>query len=223
LSLPAPVEITSAQALVSADNAFVLFVNGQEVSRSAPGSETWRNPKKFEFSSTLHAGDNIIGVVAENTSDQANPAGIIGRFEIRSTSGEVIHVIDTDHSWQVSKEPSEGWNVSPDVPGEWVAAEEIARYGEAPWGRLGTTAIRQADPFEGMFTLPEGIDQAQSRICIEMEGVYEGARLTVNGSYAGGVIGAPYRIDITKHLKPGENTLLVEPYAPEKVWVSAYE
>lgn len=223
LSLPAPAEIASAQGFVSADNTFVLFVNGQEVSRGAPGSEAWRNPRKFEFAPALHAGDNIIAIAAENTSDEANPAGIIGRFEIRSTAGEAIHVIDTDDSWQASKEASDGWNVSRDVPGEWVAAEEIARYGEAPWGRLGTPPTRPADPFEGVFTLPEGINLAKSRICIEMEAVCEGARLTVNGSYAGGVIGAPYRVDITKHLKPGENTLLIEPYAPEKVRVSAYE
>jgi len=223
VSLPEPSEIASTQALVSADNAFTLFVNGKEVGRSAPGGEAWRNPQKIDFADALRGGENVIAIAAENTSDSANPAGVIGRFEIRSTSGEVVSLIDTDDSWLASRKVSEGWNLSADAPGEWVAAEEIAQYGEAPWGRIGTSELRPADPFEGTFNLAESIDPAKSRVYVEMEGIYEGARLTVNDTYAGGVIGAPFRVEITRHVKAGENRLLIEPYAPKKVGVGVYE
>ncbi|MFO7975199.1 MAG: hypothetical protein R6V12_11255, partial [Candidatus Hydrogenedentota bacterium] len=223
ITLPAPSDIAFAQALVSADNAFTLFVNGKEIGGSAPGSESWRRPQKFDFGDALRGGNNVFAIAAENTSDETNPAGVIGRFEVRSTSGEVVAMFDIDDSWQASIQPRKNWNSSTDVSGEWVQAEEIATYGQAPWGRIAKTELRPAHPFESVFTLPENVDLAESRVCIEMEGVYEGARLTVNGAYAGGVIGAPYRLAITKHLKHGKNTILIEPYTPKDVRVAVYE
>jgi hypothetical protein len=38
------------------------------------------------------------------------------------------------------------------------------------------------------------------------------AAVTVNGAYAGGFIGAPCRLDITKSLKAGANTLGTKPF-----------
>lgn len=36
--------------------------------------------------------------------------------------------------------------------------------------------------------------------------------MTVNGAYAGGFIGAPYRLDITRLVKSGTNTLETKPF-----------
>ena len=44
-----------------------------------------------------------------------------------------------------------------------------------------------------------------------MEGE-KSAAVTVNGAYAGGFIGAPYRLDITKSVKAGANTLEAKPF-----------
>ncbi len=41
------------------------------------------------------------------------------------------------------------------------------------------------------------------------------ARVTVNGQYAGGFIGKPFRLDVTKHLKPGVNRIDITPFAPK--------
>ena len=38
------------------------------------------------------------------------------------------------------------------------------------------------------------------------------AAVTVNGAYAGGFIGAPYRLDITHAVKAGANTLEAKPF-----------
>ncbi|HQH69975.1 MAG TPA: glycosyl hydrolase [Candidatus Hydrogenedentes bacterium] len=223
VTLPDAPGIASAQALVSADNAFTLFVNGQEVGRSAPGDESWRHPQTFQFADALHAGANVLAIAAENTSDKRNPAGVIGRFEFRFRSGQPALIADVDATWQASREAIEGWNSALESPGMWVAASPVAKYGDGPWGRLGASEIPPADPFTGTFSLPESIDVAKARVCIEMEGLHEGARLTLNGTYAGGVIGAPFRIDVTRHLAAGENTLVIEPYAPERVRVAVYE
>ena len=48
-------------------------------------------------------------------------------------------------------------------------------------------------------------------VCDGTEGE-NSAAVTVNGAYVGGFIGAPYRVDITKAVKPGVNTLEAKPF-----------
>ena len=48
-------------------------------------------------------------------------------------------------------------------------------------------------------------------VCDGTEGE-RSAAVTVNGVYAGGFIGAPYRVDITRMVKPGANTLEAKPF-----------
>jgi len=42
------------------------------------------------------------------------------------------------------------------------------------------------------------------------------ARVTVNGQYAGGFIGKPFRLDVTRHLRPGTNRVDIAPFAPKR-------
>ena len=75
----------------------------------------------------------------------------------------------------------------------------------------------KADPFVGHCDLPAGIDLAHSRVYLECDALTpeEAARITVNDAYAGGFLGRPLRLEITKHLKPGPNTIRIEPFAPK--------
>ena len=80
-----------------------------------------------------------------------------------------------------------------------------------------------ADPFRGHFAVPADVDPAKCRVCLEMDGLPDdSAAVTVNGVYAGGVIGRPLRLDITRHLKPGENTVVIEPLAPKSARIVVY-
>jgi hypothetical protein len=51
----------------------------------------------------------------------------------------------------------------------------------------------------------------------------EAARISINGEYAGGFIAQPLRIDLSKHLKAGKNTLRIEPFAPESCRLTIYQ
>jgi hypothetical protein len=83
--------------------------------------------------------------------------------------------------------------------------------------------VAAADPFRGHFAFPADADPATSRVCLEMDGLPDdAAAVRVNGVYAGGVIGRPLRLEITGHLKPGENVVLIEPLAPKSVRVAFY-
>lgn len=74
-------------------------------------------------------------------------------------------------------------------------------------------------PFTGSCKLPDGVSPGTERVYLEMDGLApeEAARITINGSPAGGFIGRPFRLDVTRHLKPGENTIKIEPFAPKSV------
>ncbi|NLG00348.1 MAG: hypothetical protein GX565_09380 [Lentisphaerae bacterium] len=50
----------------------------------------------------------------------------------------------------------------------------------------------------------------------------EAAEVRLNGAYAGGFIGKPGRVEITRFLKPGRNTVRIEPFAVEKVQVEVH-
>ncbi|MEN6449426.1 MAG: glycosyl hydrolase [Thermoguttaceae bacterium] len=81
---------------------------------------------------------------------------------------------------------------------------------------LTLSPVKAADPFRGRVTIPADVDLAHCRVYLQMDDLPgEAAAVTVNSQRAGGLIGRPLRLDITRHLKSGENTILIEPLAPK--------
>ncbi|MCP4640826.1 MAG: hypothetical protein GY851_10350 [bacterium] len=221
MTLPDDNAVTSAPFLLSADNEFVLHVNGVEIGRNDPGLEAWRTPKLLDMAKALRPGVNAIAIEAVNATDQASPAGLIGAYHIEFADGARMEGA-VDSSWTSSKEKARGWAKPGFDDSGWKKAREVAVYGDRPWGPIGSNPILLADPFIGECVLPNGSLDGAMRACLEMEGVQEGAAVHINGSYAGGCIGAPFRLDVTRLLKPGKNTVEIEPYAPRRVQVAFY-
>ena len=89
---------------------------------------------------------------------------------------------------------------------------------ESPATSLGSASKITRSPFaesvatELAFALPEL--KSGERVyfaCDDVEGE-KSAAVTVNGAYAGGFIGKPYRLDITKAVETGANTLETKPF-----------
>ncbi len=80
--------------------------------------------------------------------------------------------------------------------------------------------------FQGEAVVPEWALKPGLRVflaCEMADGAAEdAAAVRVNGAYAGGFIGKPYRVEITRYLTPGRNTVKIEPFAVEKVRVEVY-
>jgi hypothetical protein len=220
ITLPENAVIENAAMMITADNHFILTVNGRGVGAGKGGSESWRNPQTIDVASALKPGENLIAIAAKNTTDTPSPAGLIAAYRIELAGAPPV-TGSVDAAWRCLREKPEGWDKPECDDSAWPMARAIADFGAAPWGRLGRESIRQADPFEGVFTL-DGQPDSSLRYCIEMAGVHEGVNLTVNGVYAGGAIGAPFRIDVTDLLKQGENRLHIEPYAPDQVRLTIY-
>jgi hypothetical protein len=70
--------------------------------------------------------------------------------------------------------------------------------------------------FQGFIEMPSDAlvrDRRAILVCEMDAGVPEdAAAVRINGAHAGGWIGKPYRLDVTRFLKPGRNTLRIEPF-----------
>ena len=61
------------------------------------------------------------------------------------------------------------------------------------------------------------------RVFVEAVGVDLGAAaVKLNGEYAGGFIGAPFRLEVTDRVQAGTNAITIEPRTPTSVRIVAY-
>ena len=189
-----------AEIVFSCDNEAYIYVNGKEVAKQKTGDDNsgWRLPTKAKF--PLKAGVNEIKVLADNVLPGA--AGFV--CSIRWTAGMLL---SNGQVWDVCREGESA-----------VKPLEICRYGQGVWGKLGPATKIMRSPFaesvatELAFTLPELKPGERVYLACDNVGGEKSAAVTVNGAYAGGFIGAPYRVNITKSVKPGANTLEVKPF-----------
>jgi hypothetical protein len=212
--------IQSARFVLTADNHAELRINGDAAGTTDGAPEGWRRPVVLDVQRWLRAGDNLLALRATNAAGAgANPAGVIGVLSVEFAAGEPL-VVRIDRSWTSHLGAPAGWE-KPDASDDgWAPAKELAGFGAAPWGPVGrgrlTLSPVAADPFDGHVELPPDIDLAKACIDLECDDLAPeaAARITVNGRYAGGFLGRPFRLDVTPLLRPGTNTVRIEPFAP---------
>ena len=191
---------TQAKIVFACDNAAIVRVNGKEVAKQESGADTygWRTPTRATFD--LKAGVNEIEVLGDNVIP--GDAGFVASVAWQDG------VLNTDDlAWTACRQGEKP--VKPHV---------VGRYGARPWGWLGSTPRVTRSPFNESvattcaFTLPPlKPDERVYFVCDGTEGE-SSAAVTVNGAFAGGFIGAPYRLDITRSVKTGTNTLEAKPF-----------
>jgi hypothetical protein len=230
VEIPNDPAINKASIRLTADNDFVLYVNGKKAGGGSGGYEDWRRARTIDLKPHLNSGRNTLAIEATNFGDEPNPAGLIGAYEIILDEGtEITGCIDK--SWKSSDSESASWK-TPDFDDDaWSPAKEIARYGGGPWrafedrsGALTLPLVTEADPFVGRVTVPQDWLRDGFRVCLEADEIPHeaAAAVTLNGHYAGGFIGKPFRLDVTERLKVGENTVEVVPFAPTSVRLAVY-
>ena len=189
-----------AEIVFSCDNEAFIYVNGREVAKQKTGADNsgWRLPTKAKF--PLKAGANEITVRADNVLPGA--AGFV--CSIKWSAGMLL---SDGQFWKVSRAGEAA-----------VKPLEICRYGQGVWGKLGPATKIMRSPFaesvatELVFALPELKPGERVYLACDDVGGEKSAAVTVNGAYAGGFIGRPYRVNITKSVTPGANTLVVKPF-----------
>ncbi len=91
---------------VSADNRFILFVNGTRIGEGPASSDLshWKY-ETFDLRPFLHSGKNVIGATVWNFGTQAPLAQMTARTGfILQGHGEAEQIANTDDSWEVEIE-----------------------------------------------------------------------------------------------------------------------
>jgi hypothetical protein len=120
----------SATLTMTVDNVFECWVNGKH----ACDSQDFKTAVTANVAKLLKPGQNIIAVLAENTTDTPNPAGLIGTLKINR--GKQQQVIASDSQWEVAQHIAADWKTATAAGKDWSAALELGPLGMAPWGEI---------------------------------------------------------------------------------------
>ncbi len=133
--LPAGDQISAANFLLTADDGFTLYVNGQQLAASPRVSGSWQTSMLVDVAAGLRPGRNVIAIEAANTS--VGPAGLIGKLHVEGSVGDPLDLV-TDASWKSSNVTATGWQQPDFDDSAWPAALVAAAYGGGPWdGSVG--------------------------------------------------------------------------------------
>jgi hypothetical protein len=127
-------DVTSGELIVTADNTFVLHVNGQRVA----SGEEWAKPVAVDLKPYLQSNTkNVIAIEAENTTASPNPAGLFlaGRIAHRKVTGNPALILATDKTWLTTAEkPPANWTrPNFQAANNWKPAIELGNEKMAPW------------------------------------------------------------------------------------------
>ncbi len=167
--IPAGRSIKTAVCKMTADNEFVLFVNGKKL---GTGND-WQKVYSFNVKKHLTTGSNVIAVQGENwKSGAANPAGLIGSLRVDFASGKPL-IVQTDAQWRTAPSPAAGWETAAFDDSGWKKAAVLSWPGWKAVGGGGTAAPRQSvldEPETRTLTAAEGEELLAREWLFQAEG-----------------------------------------------------
>ena len=128
-----PQTLTGAVAQVTADNTYVMWLNGVEISRD-DNPEGWRDAETVDLSEALVQGTNVIAIEAR---DIASAEGLLCEAWMLWDDGSLA--VLSDDSWKAVGEAPDGWSDPDFDDAGWPAAKIIAAGGALPWGQVPYT------------------------------------------------------------------------------------
>ncbi|KAF8877700.1 hypothetical protein BD779DRAFT_1556652 [Infundibulicybe gibba] len=129
ISLPtSPAPATTAIVLLTVDDHFVLYHNGQLVANSTDLRLYWKFAPAFLVS--LDPGSNMFAIRATNAGPSI--AGLIASIQISYADGSTT-TIASDSTWRVTQPVPDGFESPSFDDSQWVPATVLAKYGEKPW------------------------------------------------------------------------------------------
>jgi len=131
LVLPETRTLSNAVFNLTADNSFVLWINGHY----AIYGSSFKQVYNTNVTALLHAGSNLLAVAAENTLDFPNPAGLIGTLRLQYRDG-TQEDFNTDARWQTALTVSDNWTSEWSGSAKWGTAMELGGPGVEPWGEF---------------------------------------------------------------------------------------
>jgi len=145
VTVPENPALESAEVIVTADNLFVLYLNGQSVGESETDNSAWHRPKRWDVTNLIVPGRTVVAVEAVNTLP--GPAALIVKLVAKLADGKQI-VLASDATWKCSYKEEANWQ-QPDFDGQkWGAAHVVGQFGTKPWGKVAvpTAAVPGGAP-----------------------------------------------------------------------------
>jgi putative heme-binding domain-containing protein len=140
---------TAARLKATCDNVMTITLNGQPVAHSSE----WQQPLEVDVQKSVRPGTNVL--VAE-VVNEGGAAGFVLKLALTPVKGATRYVV-SDETWQAAEKPDAK---------QWVAAQKIAKLGDAPWndvfaGAAGSPAVPSGQfqvlpgfQVERLFTVP---------------------------------------------------------------------
>ncbi|MDN5852430.1 MAG: glycoside hydrolase family 78 protein [Actinomycetia bacterium] len=207
--LPADEEVRTATLQLTADDAFTVYVNGEEIASSPSVQDSWRTATVTEIASDLRPGRNVIAIEAVNR--MPGPAGVIAKLEVEGSGAPVVLV--TDDEWVTAQSAADGWYQPEFDDSTWARAMEAAPYGAGPWGSSVSAPVPPEPLLRKEFSADKPIESA--RVYVAGLGYY---KLFLNGNRIGDreldpgftvydetVLYSTY--DVTDALRTGDNAV----------------
>jgi len=213
-TVPATAQVKKAELCLSADDNYVLWINGQQAGRNR-GLESWMRPERIDITQWVRPGENLIAIRAGN--DPKTPGGLIASVRVQLAAGADLE-FTSDKSWLAVSQPKGRWQEPSADDRQWPAARVVGPFGVKPWGQL------EVDPpppppsplLRTSFTLAKPIRSATVSIC--GLGYYE---LRLNGQRVGDHVLDPaftrydrralyVTYDVTRLLREGRNAVGVQ-------------
>jgi len=133
VTVPESPTLESAEVIITADNLFVLYLNGQSVGESETDNSAWHTPKRWDVTSMLVPGRTVVAVEAVNTLP--GPAALIVKLVAKLADGQQI-VLASDADWKCTYREEPNWQ-QPDFDDQkWKAAQVVGEFGARPWGKV---------------------------------------------------------------------------------------
>ncbi|KAF8150872.1 bacterial alpha-L-rhamnosidase-domain-containing protein [Crassisporium funariophilum] len=217
---PSGKTLKSAMILITVDDGFRLYVNGDLIS-SPIETDDWQSAQKFTTdlsgTSALFAvwGNNL----ADVNSGGPSPAGLLIIIQVTYTDGST-EVILSDTSWKVNKDVPDGFELPSTDDSSWSFATPLGKYGVSPWNNQVTIsnslAEHPAPLLRKQFEISKPVSFARLYYAA---GGY--ASITINGSPASDHVLTPgftkydtelqyISVDVASVLKAGPNAIGME-------------
>ncbi|KAJ7611617.1 lectin [Roridomyces roridus] len=137
---------TSATIIISADDAYSLYVNGVLVG----SGNSWGTAQTYSIG-LAPAANYVFAVFAQNQGTTPNPAGLIAAIQINiaqcDCAAPVLFV--TDGEWTSNTGTPAGFQLPGFDDSTWPAATIEGPFGISPWGNISVGGPGAANPIPG--------------------------------------------------------------------------
>jgi alpha-L-rhamnosidase len=120
----------SVRVLITADEWWVLYINGKEADRSDRYIFSWARPKLVDISGYLRSDDNLIAVHTSNS--YLDKPGLAAVVYVCSGGTDKI-ICRTDNTWKCSRQHMHGWMTPEFDDVAWSHASVCSVMGDLPW------------------------------------------------------------------------------------------